>query len=88
MTYSHTSPHLQFLRKLNKQNNQFTNCSVMNECTKGAFECLSGLEARMVDLDLHDSKWDVLKKEVDDAIHDIRKGMSVDFRHRLRARMR
>jgi len=60
----------------------------MNECTKGAFECLSWLEVRMVDLGLHDSKWDMLKKEVDDAIHDIRKGIGVDFRHRLRARMR
>jgi len=60
----------------------------MNEYTKGAFECLSWLEARLLDLDLHDGKWGVLKKEVDDAIHDIRKGIGVDFRHRLRARIR
>ena len=59
----------------------------MNDYTKGALECLSWVEARMVDFEKDKAKWEQLKKEVDDVIHDIRKGIGVDFRHRLRARI-
>lgn len=57
----------------------------MNEYTKGAFECLSWLEAKMSDLDRASDKWESLRREVGDAIQDIRKGVGVDFRERLRA---
>jgi hypothetical protein len=57
----------------------------MNDYTKGAFECLSWLEAKMEDLDRDSSKWESLRREVGDAINDIRRGVGVDFRERLRA---
>jgi hypothetical protein len=57
----------------------------MNDYTKGAFECLSWLEAKMGDLDRNSDKWESLRREVGDAINDIRRGVGVDFRERLRA---
>ena len=60
----------------------------MNDYTKGAFECLSWLEAKMEDLDRDSSKWESLRREVGDAINDIRRGVGVDFRERLRASFR
>jgi hypothetical protein len=57
----------------------------MNEYTKGAFECLSWLEAKMSDLDRAGDKWESLRREVGGAIQDIRRGVGVDFRERLRA---
>lgn len=43
---------------------------------------------RMMDLDLQDHKWDILKKEVEDAIYETRNGIGVDLRHRLCAHIR
>ena len=57
----------------------------MNDYTRGAFECLSWLEARMSDLERDGERWERLRKEVIDAIYDIRRGVGVDFRERLRA---
>ena len=57
----------------------------MNDYAKGAFECLSWLEARLADLEGRKDSWGLLKREVGDAIHDIRRGVGVDFRERLRA---
>jgi len=57
----------------------------MNEYTRGAFECLSWLEARMEDLKRSDDKWESLMREIGDAINDIRRGVGVDFRERLRS---
>lgn len=56
----------------------------MNEYTRGAFECLSWIEAKMADYGKGRDKWDMLKREVNDAIQDIRRGVGVDFRERLR----
>jgi len=43
---------------------------------------------RMMDLDLQDHKWDMLKKKVEDAIYETRNGIGVDPRHRLYAHIR
>jgi hypothetical protein len=59
----------------------------MNEYTRGAFECLSWLEDRIVRLESERNYWQTLKKEIDEAIRDIRRGVGVDFRERLRATM-
>jgi len=39
----------------------------------------------MTELEDMENKWASLKTEVDEAIRDIRKGIGVDFRERLRA---
>lgn len=57
----------------------------MNEYARGAFECLSWFEARMADLERDADRWERLRREVSDAISDIRRGVGVDFRERLRA---
>jgi len=57
----------------------------MNEYTKGAFESLSWMEAKMAELDGRGDRWESLRHEIDDAINDIRRGVGVDFRERLRA---
>ncbi|RLI09709.1 hypothetical protein DRO42_03570 [Candidatus Bathyarchaeota archaeon] len=57
----------------------------MNEYARGAFECLSWFEARMADLERDVDRWERLRREVSDAISDIRRGVGVDFRERLRA---
>jgi len=57
----------------------------MNDYGKGVFETLSWVGARMSELEDMENKWASLKAEVDEAIRDIRKGISVDFRERLRA---
>jgi len=49
---------------------------------RGVFECLSWLKARMSDLERDGER---LQREVVDAIYDIRCGVGVDFRERLRA---
>ena len=59
----------------------------MNEYARGAFECLSWLEAKMIDYEMSQNRWNALKKEVSEAIYDIRRGVGVDFRERLRALM-
>ena len=59
----------------------------MNEYTRGAFECLSWLEERMSRLEPDEDCRQIIKKEIDEAIHDIRRGVGVDFRERLRATM-
>ncbi len=58
----------------------------MDEYSKGVFECLSWLEDRMRDLDGAEGRWDVLKVEIESVIFDLRRGVSVDFRNRLKAR--
>ncbi len=58
----------------------------MDEYSKGVFECLSWLEDRMSDLVGAEGRWDVLKVEIESVIFDLRRGVSVDFRNRLKAR--
>ena len=57
----------------------------MNEYTKGAFECLSWIEAMMSDKAGSQEGWESLEKEIGEAITDIRRGIGVDFRERLRS---
>ncbi|UCH57941.1 MAG: hypothetical protein JSV18_03305 [Candidatus Bathyarchaeota archaeon] len=57
----------------------------MNEYTRGAFECLSWLEELITRLKKRGDHWESLKREIDGAILDIRRGIGVDFRERLRA---
>ena len=57
----------------------------MNEYTRGAFECLSWLEEVINMLRERGEPWEDLNSEIDGAIRDIRKGVGVDFRERLRA---
>ncbi|RLI33481.1 hypothetical protein DRO56_01600 [Candidatus Bathyarchaeota archaeon] len=57
----------------------------MNEYARGAFECLSWIEVRMRELEGSPRRWEVLKREVSEAIADIRWGAGIDFRERLRA---
>jgi len=51
----------------------------MNDYAKGAFECLNWLEAILADLEGRKDSWGLLKREVSDAIHDIRREVGVDF---------
>jgi len=57
----------------------------MNEYTRGAFECLSWLEEVISRLRERGESWEPLRVEIDGAIRDIRRGIGVDFRERLRA---
>lgn len=57
----------------------------MNDYARGAFECLSWIEVVMKELEENSKRWEVLKREVSEAITDIRWGAGVDFRERLRA---
>jgi len=57
----------------------------MNEYTRGAFECLSWLEEVITMLRERGESWEPLSLEIDVAIRDIRRGVGVDFRERLRA---
>ena len=57
----------------------------MNEDTRGAFECLSWLEEVVSMLKERGESWEPLSVEIDGAIRDIRRGVGVDFRERLRA---
>ena len=57
----------------------------MNEYTRGAFECLSWLEEVINVLRERGEPWEDLNTEIDSAIRDIRRGVGVDFRERLRA---
>ena len=57
----------------------------MNEYTRGAFECLSWLEEVITMLRERGESWEPLSQEIDVAIRDIRRGVGVDFRERLRA---
>ncbi len=57
----------------------------MNEYTRGAFECLSWLEEVITMLKEKGESWEPLSLEIDGAIRDIRRGVGVDFRERLRA---
>jgi hypothetical protein len=57
----------------------------MNEYTKGAFECLSWLEEVINVLREEGEPLEDLNSEIDSAIRDIRRGVGVDFRERLRA---
>ncbi|MFA5869234.1 MAG: hypothetical protein WC941_05980 [Candidatus Bathyarchaeia archaeon] len=58
----------------------------LDEYAKGVFECLSWFEAMMAELDPSDDRWTRLQTEVNEVIYEIRRGVSVDFRNRLRAR--
>jgi len=55
----------------------------MNDYTKGASEALVWVQGLMGDLVKGEDRWDVLKREVDDAKEDIVKGVDVDLRLRL-----
>ena len=59
----------------------------MNDYTRGALESLSRLEERISLLESEWDPWQTLKREIDEAITDIRRGVGVDFRERLRATM-
>ncbi len=58
----------------------------MDDYAKGVFECLSWFEAMMAELDSSDDRWVRLQREVNEIIYEIRRGVGVDFRNRLRAR--
>jgi hypothetical protein len=60
--------------------------TMLDEYAKGVFECLSWIEALMAELDEKDDKWTELQTEVGEIIYEIRRGVGVDFRNRLRAR--
>ena len=49
--------------------------------------CLSWLEERISRLESEGDPWQTLKREIDEAITDIGRGVGVDFRERLRATM-
>ena len=57
----------------------------MNKYTRGTFECLSWLEEVISMLRERGESWKPLSVEIDGAIRDIRRGVGVDFRERLRA---
>ena len=57
----------------------------MNEYCKGAFEALSWLESLLPDLKDNPQGWKLLEQEVNDAMIDIKRGIGVDFRYRLKA---
>jgi len=57
----------------------------MNEYTKGTFECLSWLEEVISLLREKEKSWEPFSVEIGEAIRDIRRGIGVDFRERLRA---
>lgn len=57
----------------------------MNDYTRGAFEALSWVESLIDDLKHHPEGWKIITKEVNDATIDIKRGVGVDFRYRLRA---
>ena len=50
-----------------------------------AFEALSSVESLIHDLKNHPEGWKILTREVDNAIVDIKRGVGVDFRFRLRS---
>ncbi len=55
----------------------------MNEYAKGASEALVWVQGLMGDLVKGEDRWDVMKREVDDAKEDLVKGVGVDLRVRL-----
>jgi hypothetical protein len=57
----------------------------MNDYTRGAFEALSWVESLIENLKHNPEGWKTLTKEVNDATIDIKHGIGVDFRYRLRA---
>lgn len=57
----------------------------MNDYTRGAFEALSWVESLIENLKHNPEGWKTLAKEVNDATIDIKRGIGVDFRYRLRA---
>ena len=56
----------------------------MNEYTRRAFEYLNWLEEVISMLRDRGESWEPLSVEIDGAIRDIRRGVGVDFRERLR----
>jgi len=81
------APYLQSLRKVYIGSSHVGRGWTLKEYTKGAFECLSWIEARMADLEGQGDKWDSLRRELGEAVDDVRRGVGVDFRERLRALM-
>ncbi len=59
----------------------------MNEYSRGVFECLSWAEAKMAELEGREDRWEALHAEIGIVIGDIRRGVGVEFRSRLRARL-
>lgn len=57
----------------------------MNDYCRGAFETLAWIDNLIEDLKDNPKGWRLLTEEVNAAIVDIKRGVGVDFRHRLRA---
>ena len=61
----------------------------MNDYVRGAFEALNWVEALLADIEPAKDPRDQLKKavtEVEEALADIKEGVAVDFRHKLKIR--
>ena len=61
----------------------------MNDYVRGAFEALDWVEALLADIEPEKDPLDQLKEvvtEVEEALADIKEGVAVDFRHKLKIR--
>ena len=61
----------------------------MNDYVRGAFEALNWVEALLADIGPAKDSRDQLKNvvtEVEEALADIKEGVAVDFRHKLKIR--
>lgn len=61
----------------------------MNDYVRGAFEALNWVEALLADIAPEKNQRDQLKNvvtEVEEALADIKEGVAVDFRHKLKIR--
>lgn len=72
-------------KRLKSERPAINNGDSMNDYTRGVFEALSWVEKLVEDLKEKPEGWKVLAKELHDASLDIKRGVAVDFRHRLRA---
>ncbi len=62
----------------------FLGVPYLNDYTRGAFEALSWIQTILEDLENRPDAVKTLRKEIEEAISDIRRGIGVDFRFRLR----
>jgi len=56
----------------------------LHDYVRGAFEALSWVRKLLVDLRRNPEGLERAVREVDEAIEDIREGVAIDFRERLR----
>jgi len=56
----------------------------LHDYVRGAFEALSWVRKLLVGLRRNPEGWEKAIKEVDNAIEDIKEGVAIDFRWRLR----